>query len=331
MRKTVQVLLALAGLSLLGWMIHKAGYEHIKNNLAAFGFGSTLFLIALYTSGQVLFWAAWYAVLGEKRKAVGAWRSFLAYAAGDALNMTIPSGNLAGEPIKVMLVREHCGTEFAVASVTVYKFADFISLTLFLLTGWLFHFIFYALPTLWTAGASVILFGMVAFSFIFLYIQQKGFFHPAAKFLHRFGLEKWLENKLESAHIVDEGVRQFYIHHRKNFAWGVFFNFLAWFAAVVEIMIFMKLMGLEPSFAAALTLETFSLFVNNITFFVPARLGVSEGARTLIFTTLGYTKDIGLTYGIIRRIRELAWVGIGLIILAFVKGASPAQTPRAQS
>ena len=140
---------------------------------------------------------------------------------------------------------------------------------------------------------------------------------PIGEWLHGLGFEKWIEGRLESAHLVDKGVREFYAAHPRKFVLSVFFNFLAWFGGILEIMIFMSFMGLKSSFPAALTIETFSLFLNNVTFFVPARIGVGEGGRTLLFMALAYTKEVGLSYGIIRRIRELAWVGLGLLILSF--------------
>lgn len=315
MAKRVHFFLGIGGAAFLFWMIHKIGFESLKENLLRFGLGSTLFLVLLYALAQIAFCAAWFVILPERKK-VGFWRTFAAYAAGDALNMTIPSGNLAGEPVKIMLLKDRLPAEQLLASVTVYKFADFVSLTLFLLAGWLFHFAFYDLPGYWNLGAGLITFGMAAASVLFFVMQKKGVYLPLGKLAHKLGLEKWVEDKLHSAHLVDESVRAFYLTHRNGFALSVFFNFIAWFGGVLEIMIFMKWMGLESSFPAALTIETFSLFVNNISFFVPARIGVGEGARTVLFMALGFSKGTGLTYGIIRRIRELAWVGAGLSALA---------------
>ena len=320
MSKILQIILGTAGFGLLAWMIHQAGASLLWENLLRFGLGSTLGLIALYTLSQIAFCMAWFVLLKDRNHPIGFWRTFLAYAAGDALNMTVPSGNLAGEPVKIMLIKDKVGTEDALASVTVYKFADFLSMTLFLLLGWLAHFPYYQMPVFWNLGAGIILFGMSAASVLFFIIQRKGFYLPLGQFLHKFSrLEKWMEYKLAGAHLVDEGVRIYYKNHRQGFELSVFFNFLAWFGGVLEIMIFMRLVGLPVSFPAALAIETFSLFVNNIAFFVPARIGVGEGARALLFTTLGYAKEMGLLYGIIRRIRELAWVGVGFLILSLAR------------
>lgn len=320
MRKNViHAALGALGLALLVWMVQKIGIDVLLGNLKAFGFTNTLALIAVYTLAQIAFCAAWHVILVTYQRSIRFRDTFRAYAAGDALNMTVPSANLAGEPVKVLLMRDKIAAEPAIASVTVYKFADFISLTLFLLFGWIFQFFFFSLPAAWNAGGGVIAAGMAAGCFLFYALQKKGVYHPAGKFLQKIGLGHWVIHKLESAHFIDHSIREFYIHHPVKFWEGVFYNFLAWFGGVAEIMLFMKLTGAEASFAAALTIETFSLFINNVTFFVPARIGVGEGGRVLLFAALGYPTALGLSYGIIRRIRELAWVAIGLIILLLAK------------
>src|SRR3989338_9193856 len=210
-KRAVNVFLGACGLGLLVWMIDKIGFSVLKNSLLDFGFGPAFLLIAIYTLAQLCFCAAWYVVLDDPQKNLSFGRTFLAYAAGDALNMTIPSGNLAGEPVKVLLVRDKIPVESAVSSVTVYKFADFLSMTLFLLFGWLAHFLFFSLPISWNLGAGIVILGMSAMSGLIFLLQKRGFYHPAGRWLQRIGpLEDWIEKKLESAHLVDKSLRDFY-------------------------------------------------------------------------------------------------------------------------
>ena len=318
----------MAGFGLLLWMVHKIGFSALKENLLRFGFARTLALILIYGAAQICFCLAWYFILIDPQKKLTFWKTFLAYAAGDALNMTIPSGNLAGEPVKVMLVRDIIPLESAITSVTIYKFSDFLSMTLFLLLGWLFHFRFFTLPLSWDIGAGIVIFGMSAVSVLLFLLQKRGFYHPTGKWLQKIGpLENWIENKLGQAHLVDKGIRDFYTGRPGNFMLSLLFNFLAWFGGVLEIALFTAMAGLPVNFPAALTIETFSLFINNVIFFVPARIGVGEGGRVLLFMTLGYSAQAGMSYGIIRRVRESAWIGLGLLILVLFKRGQAERKP----
>lgn len=316
----IETLLGIGGIVLLAWMIHKIGLPLLIENLKNFGLAPMVFLILFYTISQILFCLAWFVILKSLNTKVGFWETFLIYSAGDALNMTVPSGNLAGEPVKVLLFKDKIPSTQAISSVTIYKFADFISLTLFLAAGWLFHFFFYSLPMSWNVAAGVMIFGMAILSSLLFILQKKGFYHPTGKWLSKISiLEKWIVGKLESAHLIDQDIRNFYLEHPVKFFQSILFNFLAWFGGVIEILLFMRFLGLESSFAAALTIETFSLFINNLAFFVPARLGVGEGGRVLLFIALGYPPSSGMSYGIIRRIRETVWVGFGLGVLLIRK------------
>lgn len=327
MRKTagfflrwLEVFLGLGGLALLFWMIQKIGFDTILQSLSRFGLLPALFLIALYTLAQLCFCGAWHVLLQDgPGKTLKFWEIFLVYSAGDALNMTVPSGNLAGEPVKVMMIRDKVSLQTALTSVTVYKYSDILSMTLFLTLGWLNHFAFYKLPLSWNVGAGVVAGGMSALCVLLYFLQHRGIYRPAGEWLGKIGLGKWLEKKLESAPLLDSEIAAFYREHPYRFAASVFLNFLAWFGGVIEIVIFMKVSGIPVSFAAALTIETFSLFINNVIFFVPARLGVGEGGRVLLFLTLGYSPHAGMSYGILRRIRELAWIGLGFLILTLRK------------
>ena len=56
--------------------------------------------------------------------------------------------------------------------------------------------------------------------------------------------------------------------------------------------------------------------IDALFFFVPAKAGVQEGGKALIFRLLGLDPAKGLVLGIVRRLRELTWSLIGLVVLA---------------
>jgi hypothetical protein len=50
---------------------------------------------------------------------------------------------------------------------------------------------------------------------------------------------------------------------------------------------------------------------------MPANIGTSEASFSLALKFLGYDPAIGLTVGIIQRLRKFVWSGIGMIILFY--------------
>ena len=70
------------------------------------------------------------------------------------------------------------------------------------------------------------------------------------------------------------------------------------------------------SIGRAMTIEVLSVAIDALLFFVPAKAGTQEGGKVLIFQMLGLDPAKGLALGIIRRLRELSWSMVGLIVLA---------------
>jgi hypothetical protein len=52
------------------------------------------------------------------------------------------------------------------------------------------------------------------------------------------------------------------------------------------------------------------------TFFVPAQIGVAEGGSVAACVALGLSSATGLSLALVRRVRETAWIGVGLLLLA---------------
>jgi uncharacterized protein (TIRG00374 family) len=313
--RALEILVGILGLALLGFMIHKIGWGTLVRQIKELGGLAPVFFCVIYAAAQICFTLAWRAVLDSPRWGISFFELFRAYLAGDALNMTIPSGNLAGEPIKVMLLKDKIPTSDAVVSVTLYKMADFISMTLFLALGLLTHFFFFELPQAWWVGGAVVAAGMSGGCVLLFLLEAKGAYASTLRFLSRLPWGDKLIHKMESAHWIDGNIRNFLNAHRGQFALSIFYNFLAWFGGVLEIYLFCAWMHLPRSWAAALTIETFSLFINNVSFFVPARVGVIEGGRVMLFAALGYSESAGLAYAFLRRLRELIWIAPGLFIL----------------
>jgi hypothetical protein len=69
------------------------------------------------------------------------------------------------------------------------------------------------------------------------------------------------------------------------------------------------------SLVAATIIEALGTGVRFATFFVPASLGTLEGAYAAAFTAFGWTAGDGLAFSLVRRARQLVWIGIGLAIL----------------
>ena len=54
------------------------------------------------------------------------------------------------------------------------------------------------------------------------------------------------------------------------------------------------------------------------TFFIPGSLGAQDGGNLLLLKAFGYSDVTGITFALLRRFREMVWIGIGLLCLASI-------------
>ena len=78
------------------------------------------------------------------------------------------------------------------------------------------------------------------------------------------------------------------------------------------------------SWRTALAVETGAVLLDGILFFVPAKVGTQEGGKVVLFAALGLDPARGLTVGIVRRIRELVYAGVGLLALGWLSARADA-------
>src|SRR5262249_3098174 len=101
-----------------------------------------------------------------------------------------------------------------------------------------------------------------------------------------------------------------------------------WTVGAVEIYVILLWLGDPVDWQTALAVETGSVLIDGILFFVPAKIGTQEGGKVVLFAALGLSPARGLTVGVVRRIRELTYAGLGLAALGVLSARrAPASHP----
>ena len=60
------------------------------------------------------------------------------------------------------------------------------------------------------------------------------------------------------------------------------------------------------------------VFIKGGTFFIPGSLGAQDSGNVLVQRAFGYSDVTGVTFVLLRRFRELVWIGIGLFCLGSI-------------
>ena len=323
----LRIILLLVGLFTLGLLVWHVGPGNIYDAAAKLGPVALLVILIPSLIMYVIEAYGWKVTLGPAAQAVPFWRLLAIRTAGEVVNMTTPTAYVGGEPLKAYLLRRHhVPMVEGLASVVIAKTTMTIAEVLFILLGIALAF--------WTLGANgssghtiaaallsvgLLLFGTAAFVFV----QRKGLFTWILEFLRKIGLRiRFLESREEQLRSLDRTILDFYTNNRSAFYTSTGLFFLGWMAEALEVFVMIYYLGGPAMALSAISIGALSVFIKGGTFFIPGSLGAQDGGNLLLLKAFGYSDVTGITFALLRRFRELVWIGIGLLCLALVGGRS---------
>ena len=326
----LRLLLLLAGLLTFGAIVWHVGPGNIYD--AAAHLGPVALLVMLIPS--IIMYAVeaygWKVTLGPLGKDIPFWRVFMIRTAGEVVNTTTPAGYVGGEPLKASLLRKHhVPMEEAFTSVIIAKTTMTIAEVVFILLGitlgvWLLGGNDSSGQTVAAAILSVGLLALGTAAFVF--VQRQGLCTWLLESLRRIGLKiKYLEAREERLRSLDRAILGFYRHKRPAFCASTGLFFLGWMAEALEVYVILYLLGGPAMALSAISIAALSVFIKSSTFFIPGSLGTQDGGNLLLLKAFGYSDVTGITFALVRRFRELVWIGVGLLCLAMQRRQAPAK------
>ena len=321
----LKLFLLVVGLLTLFFLVWHIGPGRIYEAASQLGTMGLLVLLIPSTIMYVVEAYGWKITLGPSAKNIPFWRVLAIRTAGEAVNMTTPSGYVGGEPLKASLLRKHrVPMEEAYTSVIIAKTTMTIAEVLFILLGialgvWLLGGDDSSGHTVVAALFSVGLLALGTAAFVF--VQRQGLCTWLLESLRKIGVKiKYLEAREEKLRSLDRAILEFYRHKRPAFYASTGLFFLGWLAEALEVYVILYYLG-GPSMAlSAISIGALSVFIKGGTFFIPGSLGTQDGGNLLLLEAFGYSGVTGMTFALLRRFRELVWIGIGLWCLAMQGG-----------
>lgn len=325
MHRLVQVVLVAAGAALLVGLVRAVGVAEIRDALAHFGVGflAVVAIELLLDAANTLGWRATF----PRGVIVPFWRLYWVRMAGTAVNQLTPTATLGGEVVKAALLRPFVTTTDAVASQIAARMSYAAAQAILVLLGLatiLGHL--RDSPELATAivFGFALTFGGVA---AFVLWQRRGFFAPLARSAARLGMQGDRWTRLHgAADALDARLATLYVERPGSFAASIGWHLVGQLLSVLQLQFILVWLGTPTSFATCLAIEAFALVLDSATFFVPGRIGVQEGGRVLVFTTLGLRAATGLTVALIVRIAQLIVAALGLAAYGVLAASARVET-----
>ena len=304
----------IGGLALLVFLIRELGPGTVFNNLRTVGWGIVLII------GQEFFaylanTLGWLAAFPRPRPQIPFRQLLAARIAGDAVNYVTPTATLGGEFVRTRFLNGRATGTSLVASVTVAKLSQTVGQIIFVLVGFTIVLDDTPLPSTIRHGLMAGSAAFAALTVALVLAQRRGMFAPALRLVARLGLSARAPEVVKQLQHLDEEIARVHGDSNSAFVLSVSGFFVGWCLGIVEIYLILWFLGVPVTVHRALTIEVLSVAIDGTLFFVPAKLGTQEGGKVLIFTVLGLDPARGLALGILRRIRELTWASIGLLIL----------------
>ena len=249
-------------------------------------------------------------------------RSLLAARlAGEAFNLTTPTASVGGEAVKAGLVRPWAPLTEGLPSVIVAKTTIVIGQALVLMVGLVAAHAALPSGSLVVRGMRWLLVVQVLAVGGFVVVQAGGALRGSTRWLQKIG---WLSDRpLETLTQINDELAHFYRREPKRLTLSILYHFLAWLIGVLEPWLILHWMALPVSLAEATAIEAFSTGIRFAAFLVPGYLGALEAGHMAIFAALGLGAPAGLSFTLIRRVREIAWTGLGFLLLAPLRAQAP--------
>ncbi|HEU4685232.1 MAG TPA: lysylphosphatidylglycerol synthase transmembrane domain-containing protein [Nitrospira sp.] len=320
MLRYVLLALGLLTLSLLVWHI---GLGNIYEAASGLGPGALLIVLIPSLSMYVIEAYGWNVALLPLAHEVPFSRLWAIRTAGEVVNMTTPTAYVGGEPLKAYLLQKH-GVPIVkgLASVVIAKTTMTIAQVLFILVG--IALAFWVLgakgSSMHVVGAALLSVGILAFGMVgFVLVQRQGLFTWILALTRKTGWSvRFLESREEKLRALDFTILNFYTHHQRAFYASIGLYLAGWLTEAIEVFVIIHYLGGPADMLSALSIGALSVLIKGGTFFIPGSLGAQDAGNLVLLKAFGYSDVTGITFALLRRFRELVWIGVGLLCLMIV-------------
>ena len=314
LRKALRALVTLGGLTLMGFLFYRVGWQELSGAFRRIGVGPILFVLAIgWVENLVDCEALRRAMLG--RVPLG-W-TVVASGAGGLVNTLIPLE--AGEVVKAAILRQHSTHSRVVSGLVIWNYVWKVAKPSALLTFWLGSLL---LGHVFPSHLQLPVLVGVAIAFL-PYVALRILLHqrPAERLMRLLGRVPRLERRAASwvaaGARLDEEVRNFGRHHRRAYLHVFALTFVGRFISLPAGIWLLYRLGLPSDLGSVMFLIVIQSVVDYATMIMPTRVGISEGSLYLLYQFLGLDPTAAMAMAIIARVRSLLVSGPPAIIASF--------------
>lgn len=330
MKKTlhyIRPLALIASLALFGYVLQRSGPEAVLHKIRLLGWGFAI-LILLSGAMQFLRAVAWSYCVPTPGLRPNPLDLFGPRLMGEALYDVTPAGPLLGETARIAVVSRSIPGQAVASSVVIENLIFTLAAVLFMLSGLVLALLKLAAPEGlgWITG-ELVTFTLAAIAVAWGMLRRRILLlGTTLDYLERRGL-RWafLDRHQPYLRAVELSTYDFFLTRKRIFLAVLGIEIAANLTGVCEAYFILKVTASQASLFAAYLAEAASRAAQFAFFFIPFGLGVQEGVGAATLKALGYAGAEGVSLAIIRKIRTVFWMAIGLLLAARYSMAPPAE------
>ena len=314
----------LLGIFLIYWFVSRSNLSGIREQLLHINY-NFVFLIAATFAAYLMVTLAWKLSFYRFPGHLSVPRLFLIRQIGESLAQVNPTNVIAGEALKaVLLKRMDIPYKDSIVSLTVSRFLVLFSALSLMMIG---VYLFFDRIKFMAGTASLVAALGFLFAVLVLLLYRLGsgrgvlsLTKPLLELLRRrFPHSTKIPNTIAKMREVDEELIDFYRTKKINFILAFIFSFASWLMGALEFYLILYFLHLEPTFLSCVAIEVGVMVFKALGAFIPGQIGVEEYASKLMLEFVNVPgSNVWITVSILRRARQIFWIGAGFIAFLFM-------------
>lgn len=307
----------------LGIMVYSIGLNNIWRDMKQTGWWY-IPIIGMWIFVYIINTLSLYIILrdgSEETKKIGFFRLFKLTISGFAINYITPFGLMGGEPYKIIELQPDLGIQKSTSSVLLGTMMRVVAHFIFWMVS--IPLLIFLVPVLSDSVeiGIIITTGTTFLLLLWAYrIYTRGGVDRALIISSRLPfigkkIKAYRTNNQEKISQMDELISDLYKNRKRDFFLSLSFEFIARILVCVEVILMMQAIKQPITFGESVLIESLQSLISNLFFFMPMQMGAREGGFVIVYGMLSIPLAYGVFVSICKRIRELFWTLIGVVLI----------------
>ena len=307
----------------LGIMVYSIGLSNIWRDMKQTGWWF-IPIIGMWLIVYTINTLSLYLILRDgsiETKKISFFRLFKLTVSGFAINYITPFGLMGGEPYKIIELQPELGIQKSTSSVLLGTMMRVVAHFIFWMVS--IPLLLFLVPVL-SDSVEIGIFVTTGITFLLLLwayrVYTRGGVNRALIISSRLPfivkkIKAYRDGNQEKINQMDELISDLYKNRKRDFFLSLSFEFIARILVCVEVIVMMQAIKQPITFGESVLIESLLSLISNLFFFMPMQMGAREGGFVIVYGILSIPIAYGVFVSLCKRIRELFWTLIGVVLI----------------